>query len=63
MLQAPVVIHSMYGSYSIAVVKAGVGVVVGFVVAAVVKAAATVVCGASCGVRVFDDGGKCCCSS
>ena len=43
MLQAPVVIHSMYGSYSIAVVKAGVGVVVGFVVAAVVKAAATVV--------------------
>jgi hypothetical protein len=33
----------MYGSYSIAVVEAGVGVMVGFVVAAVVKAAAIVV--------------------
>lgn len=43
MLQALVVIHSVYCSYSIAVAVAGVGVVVGFVAAAVAKAAPMVV--------------------
>ena len=38
-----VVMHSAYGSYSIAVVEVRVGVVVGFVVAAVAMAAAIVV--------------------
>jgi hypothetical protein len=78
-LQAPVVIHSMYGSYSIAVVEAGVGVGV----AAIVKAAAAMVnmvkivdCYAAVGQVTAEaqlvvdwqgcfakEGGKCCCSS